>query len=271
MAPMPVTILRTAAAPTEIQVKQRQNVLQSVREGLGLDHGEWALREVGYPGGEAFRDDATWESEGVEHNATIFAKVDFLCRLIGSSYGSGAGQFDYPHGVAIDREGHIVVADYYNDRVQVLCGDGTHVRTIGSSGSGAGQFQNPKGVAIDGEGHIVVADTYNNRVQVLCGDGTHVRTIGSEGSGAGQFREPSGVAIDGEGHIVVADTNNNRVQVLCGDGTHVRTIGSEGSGAGQLKYPHGVAIDGEGHIVVADTNNHRVQVLSADFAVSPAV
>ena len=64
MAPMSVVILRVDAAAAEIQVKQWQNVLQSVREGLGLDPGEWALREVGYPGGEAFRDDATWESEG---------------------------------------------------------------------------------------------------------------------------------------------------------------------------------------------------------------
>ena len=63
MAPMSVVILRADAAPTEIKVKQWQNVLQSVREGLGLDPGEWAL-EVGYPGGETFPDDATWESEG---------------------------------------------------------------------------------------------------------------------------------------------------------------------------------------------------------------
>ena len=64
MPPMSVAILRADAAPTEIQVMPWQNVLQSVREGLGLKPGEWALREVGYPGGEAFPDDATWESEG---------------------------------------------------------------------------------------------------------------------------------------------------------------------------------------------------------------
>ena len=49
----------------------------------------------------------------------MFAKVDFLYRLIGSK-GSGAGQFKYPCGVAIDAEGHIVVADSGNSRVQVL-------------------------------------------------------------------------------------------------------------------------------------------------------
>jgi hypothetical protein len=37
------------------------------------------------------------------------------------SRGSGNGQFSCPHGgIAIDSDGRIVVADSYNDRVQVL-------------------------------------------------------------------------------------------------------------------------------------------------------
>ena len=82
MAPISVTILRADAASTEIQVTPWQNVLQSVREGLGLDPDEWALCEVGYPGEEAFRDDATWESEGEysahEHAIQISGLVPFV-------------------------------------------------------------------------------------------------------------------------------------------------------------------------------------------------
>jgi len=36
------------------------------------------------------------------------------------SPGSGDGQFNHPWGVAIDREGHIIVADTHNHRVQVI-------------------------------------------------------------------------------------------------------------------------------------------------------
>ena len=67
--------------------------------------------------------------------------------------------------MAIDGEGHIVVADSENNRVQVLRRDGTHVRTIGCEGKAAGQFKTPSGVAIGSEGHIVVADSENNRVR----------------------------------------------------------------------------------------------------------
>jgi tripartite motif-containing protein 71 len=89
-------------------------------------------------------------------------------RTIGSQ-GAGAGQFQYPCGVALDAAGHIVVVEQGNHRVQVLrYSDGAHVRTIGSNGSGNGQFSGPYGgIAIDSDGRMVVADQGNHRVQVL--------------------------------------------------------------------------------------------------------
>ena len=84
------------------------------------------------------------------------------------SIGAGHGQFIRPQGIAFDRSGHLVVADFGNHRVQVLrYRDGAHVRSIGSEGSGAGQLQRPYGVAIDGDGRIIVSDSGNHRVQVL--------------------------------------------------------------------------------------------------------
>ena len=83
------------------------------------------------------------------------------------SHGSGDGQFKTPCGVAIDQEGHIIVADESNHRVQVMSHDGKMISKFGSHGSGDGQFKNPYGVAIDQEGHIIVTDQGNHRVQVL--------------------------------------------------------------------------------------------------------
>ena len=91
-------------------------------------------------------------------------------RTIGS-YGAGDGQFSCPQGIALDRSGHLVVADWSywgNHRVQVLrYRDGAHVRTIGSEDSDEGQLKHPNGVAVDGDGCIVVCDTHNDRLQVL--------------------------------------------------------------------------------------------------------
>ena len=69
--------------------------------------------------------------------------------------------------MAVDGSGRIVVADIYNNRIQVFGATGDALLAFGSYGSGPGQFYYPSGVAVDGSGNIVVADIYNNRIQVL--------------------------------------------------------------------------------------------------------
>lgn len=71
-----------------------------------------------------------------------------------------------PWGIACDKEGHIVVADRSNNRIQIYREDGTFVRRFGSQGSGHGQFDRPAGVAVDGRRRIIVADKDNHRIQV---------------------------------------------------------------------------------------------------------
>ncbi len=92
-------------------------------------------------------------------------------------------------GVAFDGEGHLVVADTCNHRIQVLrYSDGAHLHTSST---------------FDGAGHNIVSESGGHRVQVLrYSDGAHVRTIGSNGSGNGQFSQPfGGIAIDSDGRV----------------------------------------------------------------------
>lgn len=114
-----------------------------------------------------------------------------------------AGMFYFPHGLAVEPDGRIVVADSYNHRIQVFSPDGAHLFTLGGYGQvyfqrtdyalpelgpfqscGAGQtcpgdpqqvlglFNFPTGVAVDASGAILVADLANNRVQLLRPDPT---------------------------------------------------------------------------------------------------
>src|SRR5262249_23549060 len=106
------------------------------------------------------------------------------------SAGAGPGDFRTPFGGALSG-GHVYVADFGNDRVQILnLGDGSVLSTIGSrgrggggisgpGGSGDGQFQRPAGVAVGGDGTLYVTDHFNDRVQRFGGDGHFQAQLGS--------------------------------------------------------------------------------------------
>jgi sugar lactone lactonase YvrE len=88
------------------------------------------------------------------------------------------GQFDRPHGIAVDVRGNVYVAERHNHRIQVLSPTGEPLAQWGALGSGPGQFNQPSGVAIGGRGNAYVADTGNHRIQVLSpADGPEGRTI----------------------------------------------------------------------------------------------
>src|SRR5437764_898883 len=78
-------------------------------------------------------------------------------------------QFDGPMGVAIDRQGRVIVADAYNDRIRAVAPDGSVTTLAGGSqpgdldGAGAqARFDTPCGVLVDARGRILVADTRND-------------------------------------------------------------------------------------------------------------
>jgi len=96
--------------------------------------------------------------------------------------------------MAVDKDGHIFVTDYKNDRVQVFRADGSYITTMrgqaGLSKWGAervyldptivqarnralnlqereGAFQGPIAVEVDDDGHVFVLETARHRVQVF--------------------------------------------------------------------------------------------------------
>ena len=67
------------------------------------------------------------------------------------------------------------VADYGNNRIQVLNRNLTFSHMFGSHGSNEGQFNYPCGVTIDDNtGDVYVADYWNHRIQKFTSDGKFV-------------------------------------------------------------------------------------------------
>ena len=71
----------------------------------------------------------------------------------------GLEEFAEPHGIAIDQNNNIYVADSWNGRVQKINAN-DEFSIIGGSGTGNGEFTRPLGIAIAADGNIFVSDTY---------------------------------------------------------------------------------------------------------------
>ena len=80
-------------------------------------------------------------------------------------HGPFNGWFATVTGIAVDAQGNVFAADFYNDRVQKFAADGTFLTAFGTAGDGPGQFDHPIAVAIADDGTVFVADYGNNRVQ----------------------------------------------------------------------------------------------------------
>jgi DNA-binding beta-propeller fold protein YncE len=129
-------------------------------------------------------------------------------------FGSGAGQFSNPQGLAVDGSGRVIVVDQGNNRLVVLGFDDTAFGYLDSFSAG---FNAPTGVAVDAWDNIAVADTGNNRVVVLDPEGDLMAEYSEPNDGySGTFNAPRGVAVEPCGNLVVADTGNRRVVTVRG-------------------------------------------------------
>jgi uncharacterized protein (TIGR03663 family) len=201
------------------------------------------------------------------------------------------GNWSGPHGMALDADGLLYVADSDNHRIVKLSPEGQVLDTWDSTwwhglqswqpgcldeadrplALEDGQFCEPWGVTVGPDGKVYVADTWNHRVQVFSRDGQFLAKVGTFGqsgssvsSAKAQFYGPRDVVVDERGHIYVSDTGNKRVQVLDADLNHLDSFGGPGITKGRMDEPVGLAIGLDNLLYVADTWNRRIQVLTLE-------
>ena len=103
-------------------------------------------------------------------------------------------------GIAINKEGNMVVTDNYGHCVYVFDKEGSCLRKISGIGQ---QFQFPDGVSFLNDNEILIADNRNHRIQhVNIKTGTVVKTFGKRGTGKGEFENPIDVCLDDKGRML---------------------------------------------------------------------
>jgi sugar lactone lactonase YvrE len=183
------------------------------------------------------------------------------------------GQFESPHGAALNEFRELFVADTANHRIQVfdlgpiaMGGEPRLVRVWGTQGGGSAALDTPSsGITIPSRGaedHLVyVGDTGNDRIQVFDRFGRPAGvTIGGRGSDDGRLSRPGGMASDPAGRVLyVVDRGNRRVAAFdAKSGAFLFKFGHAGSGEGALVAPEGIAVDASGVVLVADPGSGRV-------------
>lgn len=191
-------------------------------------------------------------------------------------------QFNNPHGIAVDPDGVVYVADRYNHTIRKIDLLGNVTTIAGkagikgaANGFGAGAtFNEPWGICFGTDGFIYVADTRNNKIRRVTPDG-EVTTYAGTGSfgvfdgpaATTTWGNPTGVEMDAAGNLYVAEHLTHTIRKIAPNGIVSTIAGSpylpgavDGvGGAARFWRPYGISLDKNGQILVADEWNHRIR------------
>jgi tripartite motif-containing protein 71 len=182
-----------------------------------------------------------------------------LVRRVGSN-GSGKGQFNFHlGGLCVSPDGdNVLVAEYWNDRVQQMCiVDGSWVRFVGEGVLKEPQF-------VDCNADVIAVSEHCHRISVLSwADGSLRAQFSSKGSGPGQLYYPSGLQLLADGsRVMVADCNNHQLCLFTVSGEFVAAVGSRTQG---LHFPYDVLeCASDGSFIVANWGSDKLVKLSRD-------
>lgn len=230
------------------------------------DGRQWGAVSAIYPSPDG---QTMWVAERCGVNSCADSDVDPILQfdLEGNVIQSfGSGMVLWPHGMFVDDDGNVWIADaaYFGaptaeGRGHVILKfspDGELMMTIGSlgeMGEGPQTLNRPSDVLVAPDGSIFVADGHgagnNNRIVKFDADGEFLMEWGETGEADGQFRDPHALAMDSQGRLFVGDRANSRIQIFTQDGEHLQTWT-------QFGRPSGLFIDDNDVLYATDSESN---------------
>ena len=123
------------------------------------------------------------------------------------SRGSRREEPNWPHDVAFDTAGNMYIAEYGNERVQVMDSSGYFARVFHRKHSG------PKALHI-ADKYVYVSDIDQCCVAVYQTSGDYITAFGRRGQRMGELYSPCSITCCPNGYIYVCDSHNNRIQIF---------------------------------------------------------
>lgn len=198
-----------------------------------------------------------------------------------------AASLNEPKNLAVDRLGHVYIADSENhlvrkvDRVtgrittvagSVVAPSSENAGATGAVGGSAGE-EDPLADAPTGQSHNFTQLADLSGTVRYVASGTAPKRFQGDGGPATKaaLHFPTAVAVDAEGHLYIADTMNHRVRRVDGMTGLITTVAGTGQArfsgdggpavAAALNEPAALVIDASGCLYIADQSNNRVRMV----------
>jgi DNA-binding beta-propeller fold protein YncE len=174
------------------------------RKGVAAES-DWLFNQ---PTDVAFgKNGAVYVADGYGNSRVVKFDRDGTFVKAWGRYGTGHGEFNLPHSIAVDRDGNVYVADRENKRIQIFDPDGTFLKEWVGIGY-------PYGLFITPDQHVWMIDGGYDRIVELDQRGKILGAFGSPGHAPGQFAWGHFLAVGKDRTLYVADVLNWRFQVL---------------------------------------------------------
>ncbi|MGQ9607770.1 MAG: peptidyl-alpha-hydroxyglycine alpha-amidating lyase family protein [bacterium] len=171
----------------------------------------------------------------------------------------GEGMFVTPHGICLDQDKYIFLADSGNHTVKKFTLNGKLLMTLGTEnkpGESGRPFNRPTDVSVSPSGYIYISDGYGNRhVHKFDSNGNLIKSWGGSGDGPGQFALPHGIFAHKNGNIYVADRENHRIQIFTSEGEFVNQWKTD------FNMPCTVFIDKDDNVYIPELR-HRISIMN---------
>ena len=156
----------------------------------------------------------------------------YVCR-------SARGELYFPHGITVDTNGEVLVADHSNNRIAILNLELKLLRKIGKN-----KLKQPRDVKIN-KNNIFVADNNEiNNIHIFTKSGDIIRSFIKLDKGTG----PIYFCFDLNNNIIVSDYISNSIQIYTINGELIHKIVCK-------SYPKGIAVDNNNNIICVCYDN----------------